>query len=77
MVHTLVTGANGFVAAHIIAELVSQDHTVTGSVRRTTAGEEVLADHPEWNGKVKFVTIKDYAIKGIWDNISRPIISIM
>jgi nucleoside-diphosphate-sugar epimerase len=67
MVHILVTGANGFVAAHVIAELVSQGHRVTGSVRRTVAGEEILAGHPEWKGKLKLVTIEDYATEGIWD----------
>jgi len=69
MPHTLVTGANAFVAAHVIAELISLGHTVTGSVRRATAGEDILAEHPEWKGKLDFVTIEDYATEGIWNEV--------
>jgi len=69
MPHTLVTGANAFVAAHVIAELVSLGHTVTGSVRRAAAGEGILTEHPEWKGKLDFVTIEDYATEGTWDDV--------
>ena len=69
MPHTLVTGANAFVAAHIIAGLIDQGHTVTGSVRRAASGEQVLAEHPEWKGKLDFVTVEDYAKEGVWDSV--------
>ena len=69
MPHTLVTGANSFVAAHIISKLIESGHTVTGSVRRSSAGEAILAQNPEWNGKLDFVEIADYAEAGIWDNV--------
>lgn len=69
MPHTLVTGANSFVAAHIIAELIAAGHTVTGSVRRPSAGDEVLALHPEWKEKLDFVAIEDYATDGVWDDL--------
>ena len=75
MPHTLVTGANSFVAAHVINTLIAEGHTVTGSVRRESAGESVLAEHPEWKGKLDFVKIEDYAADGIWDAVfkSKPI----
>lgn len=69
MPHTLVTGANSFVAAHIISRLISSGHTVTGSVRRTSAGYAILAEHPEWKGNFEFVEINDYAEAGIWDDV--------
>jgi nucleoside-diphosphate-sugar epimerase len=69
MPHTLVTGANSFVAAHVIDTLISQGHTVTGSVRRNSAGEAVLKEHPEWQGKLDFIEIEDYTIAGVWDSI--------
>jgi nucleoside-diphosphate-sugar epimerase len=69
MPHTLVTGANSFVAAHIINELISNRHTVTGIVRRTSAGDELLAENPDWVGKVDFVTVEDYAKEGAFDAI--------
>ncbi|KAJ5875611.1 NAD(P)-binding protein [Penicillium subrubescens] len=69
MPHTLVTGANSFVAAHIISALIASGHSVTGSVRRAAAGEEVLEWHPEWNEKFEYVVISDYADSGVWDEI--------
>jgi nucleoside-diphosphate-sugar epimerase len=68
MPHTLVTGANSFVASHIINELISQDHTVYGSLRRNSAGEAILKEHPEWKGKLEFVQIENYSVAGVWDN---------
>lgn len=67
MPHTLVTGANSFVAAHIINELIATGHTVTGSVRRVAAGEELLKEHPEWKEKLDFVVIEDYADQAALD----------
>jgi nucleoside-diphosphate-sugar epimerase len=69
MPHTLVTGANSFVAAHVIQKLISDGHNVTGSIRRAATGDEILAAHPEWKGKLDFVEIKDYAAPGAWDEI--------
>lgn len=69
MPHTLVTGGNSFVAAHVIKELIAAGHTVTGSVRRTSAGEAVLEEHPEWKGKLDFVLIEDYAEAGAFDPV--------
>lgn len=69
MPHTLVTGANSFVAAHIISKLISSGHTVTGSVRGASAGYAVLAENSEWKGKLEFVEIKDYAEANIWNDV--------
>jgi len=69
MPHTLVTGANSFVAAHIIGELITEGHTVTGTVRRTSAGESLVAEHPEWAGKLDFAVVEDYASEGAFDAI--------
>ena len=67
MPKTLLTGANGFVAAHIIDQLIAQGHTVTGSVRSASKGEQIIATHPEYAGKLDFVIVSDYAAKGTWD----------
>ncbi|KAI7266165.1 hypothetical protein KC343_g1275 [Hortaea werneckii] len=69
MPHTLVTGANSFVATYIIVELVSKGHTVTGIVRRASAGNELLANYPEWNNKFDFEVVEDYTRKGAFDGI--------
>jgi nucleoside-diphosphate-sugar epimerase len=69
MPHTLVTGANGFVAAHVIAELISNGHTVTGAVRRASAGEDLLAEFPQWKDNLDFVVIDDYANEAALDKL--------
>ncbi|KAI7152456.1 hypothetical protein KC349_g8972 [Hortaea werneckii] len=69
MPHTLVTGANSFVAAYIIVELITEGHTVTSVVRRSSAGDKLLADYPEWNGNFDFQVVEDYSRKGAFDAI--------
>jgi nucleoside-diphosphate-sugar epimerase len=43
-------------------------HKVVGSVRSPSKGTELLSIHPEWEGKVSFVTVPDYAKSGTWDS---------
>lgn len=69
MPHTLVTGANSFVGAYVIKALVEAGHDVTGAVRRSAAGNDLLAAHPEWKDKLSFVEVADYAVLGVWDAI--------
>ncbi|KAL6412526.1 hypothetical protein AUP68_03729 [Ilyonectria robusta] len=69
MPHTLVTGANSFVGVHVVKTLVEAGHTVTGSVRRAAAGEDVIAEHPEWKEKVDFIEVPDYAAPHAWDTV--------
>ncbi|KAI7211773.1 hypothetical protein KC333_g7486 [Hortaea werneckii] len=69
MPHTLVTGANSFVAAYIIERLIRTGHTVTGIARRSSMGHKFLADNPEWNGKLDFEFVEDYSKKSAFDAI--------
>jgi flagellar biosynthesis protein FliQ len=71
MPKTLITGANSFVAAQIIDQLIALGHFVVGSVRSSPKGDEILATHPEYAGKISFVTVSDYAKKGVWDEIMK------
>lgn len=66
---TLVTGANAFVAAHIINRLVQAGHRVTGTVRRAAAGEEILALHPEWKSQVEIAVVEDITVEASWDKL--------
>jgi nucleoside-diphosphate-sugar epimerase len=67
MPKTLLTGANGFFAAHVLDQLISQGHEVTGSIRSQSKGDEILARHPEYEGHLKFVIVSDYTLPGTWD----------
>ena len=42
---------------------------MTGAVRRSSAGSDLLAEHPEWVGKLDFVTVEDYTHEGAFDDI--------
>lgn len=68
MPNTLVTGANGFVAASILDELIKNGHKVTGSVRSPSKGQQILDTHPDWEGQLDFVTVSDYSAAGTWDS---------
>lgn len=69
MPSTLLTGANSFVSAHVIQALIDAGHDVTGTVRRASAGEEVLAFHPEWKDHLDLVVVEDLANQESWDAI--------
>ncbi|RMX94081.1 hypothetical protein D0868_12496 [Hortaea werneckii] len=55
--------------AYITAELISEGHTVTGVVRRSSAGDELLTNYQEWNGKFDFQVVEDYSRKGAFDAV--------
>ena len=65
---TLVTGANSFVAAPILTDLINEGHNVVGSVRRAAAGDAIVAGHPEWAGKFSYVVVSDLTDSSSWDN---------
>jgi hypothetical protein len=69
MPSTLLTGANSFVAAHILDRLISAGHHVTGSVRNASKGQQILDLHPDYAGHLDFVTVEDYAAEGAWDEV--------
>jgi nucleoside-diphosphate-sugar epimerase len=71
MPKTLITGANSFVAAQIIDQLINLGHDIVGSVRSSSKGDEILATHPEYTGQISFVTVADYEQKGTWDGIMK------
>ena len=70
MPHTLVTGANSFVAAHMINALVKAGHHVTGTVRKAASGDDVLALHPEWKSHLDFVVVEDITDEKSWEEAS-------
>ena len=69
MPSTLVTGANSFVAAHVIQALIREGHEVTGTVRRAAAGDEIFAFHPEWKEHLNIVVVEDLANQDSWDAV--------
>lgn len=69
MPSTLLTGANSFVAAHIIEALIKDGHEVTGTVRRAATGDDIFALHPEWKDHLDIVVVEDLANEESWDAV--------
>lgn len=69
MPFTLLTGANSFVAAHIIDSLIKAGHHVTGTVRRAASGDAVQTLHPEWKDSFDTVVVGDITDESSWDSV--------
>jgi uncharacterized protein YbjT (DUF2867 family) len=69
MPSTLLTGANSFVAAHVINALIEAGHHVTGTVRRSGVVDDIFAAHPEWKEHLDVVVVEDIANEGSWDEL--------
>jgi len=65
----LVTGASGFLASHILLQLLEQDYTVRGSVRNAPKGDhirKVLETHGADTSRLEFVELDLMHDQG-WD----------
>lgn len=64
MAKVLVTGASGFIAKHIVLQLLQNGHTVIGSLRSPKRQAEVrsaiashMAEDSDWQDRLLFVTL--------------------
>ncbi|KAJ6107984.1 NAD dependent epimerase/dehydratase [Penicillium sp. IBT 18751x] len=67
--HVLLTGANGFVASHILAILINHGYTVTATVRSQEKAEDVIRTHPSWKNKVNFAIVADFTTAKPFDHL--------
>lgn len=66
----LVTGANGFIASHILDQLLQLDYKVRGTVRAEAKGKWVqdYFDNKYGKGKLELVVVPDMGAKGAFDD---------
>ncbi|GKZ34822.1 hypothetical protein AbraIFM66950_005178 [Aspergillus brasiliensis] len=69
--HVILTGANGFVASHILSILIERGYTVTATVRSQAKANDIIDTHPSWKNAVKFVIVADFTSQGPFDDIFR------
>ncbi|KAJ5150846.1 NAD dependent epimerase/dehydratase [Penicillium canariense] len=67
--HVLLTGANGFVASHILAILIDRGYPVTVTVRSQEKADDIIKIHPSWKGKVEFAIVADFTSAKPFDHL--------
>ncbi|KAL4987277.1 hypothetical protein BDW68DRAFT_161434 [Aspergillus falconensis] len=68
MPKVLLTGGSGFIAAHVLDQLLERSFDVVTTVRSEEKGEKILAAHPNTpKEKLSYVIVKDVAQDGAFD----------
>jgi nucleoside-diphosphate-sugar epimerase len=65
----LLTGANGFVASHIVQGLIARNYHVVGTVRSEKKARDVIALHPSWKDHITWAYIADIGIADAYDEV--------
>ncbi|CAM1504551.1 Fc.00g021420.m01.CDS01 [Cosmosporella sp. VM-42] len=60
----LVTGATGFIGAHIVDTLLARGLKVRGATRSPAKGDAMIKARPQYDGKLDFVQIDDFEKPG-------------
>ncbi|OAQ62532.1 cinnamoyl-CoA reductase [Purpureocillium lilacinum] len=63
----LVTGASGFIAAHVVATLLRRGYNVRGTVRSEKSAVEVFRTHSQYPGRLSTAIVPDMAAPGAFD----------
>ncbi len=69
----LVTGASGFVAAHVLNEFLEHGYKVRGTVRSEESANKVRKTHAKYGDKLSFAIVKDVAAPGSFDEAVKDV----
>ncbi|RDW90699.1 SDR family oxidoreductase [Aspergillus mulundensis] len=70
MPKVLLTGGSGFIAAHVLDQLLERGFDVVTTVRSEEKGDKILAAHPNTpKEKLSYVIVKDVAQDGAFDDV--------
>lgn len=69
----LVTGANGFIAAHTIIALLDGGYQVRGTVRSKSSAETVRKTYSSYSNRFSAVVVPDLSVKNAFDEAVRDI----
>ncbi|KAF2635894.1 NAD(P)-binding protein [Massarina eburnea CBS 473.64] len=65
----LLTGANGFVASHILRGLVERNYHIVATVRSPAKAEELIKLHPTWKSNITFSYVTNITAPGAYDPV--------
>ena len=65
----LLTGGNGFIASHILAQLISAGYAVTATLRSPSKAQALLSTHPEWEHEVNFEYVPELTATNAFDGV--------
>jgi len=69
MTKVFLTGGSGFIAAHILEELLRRGHSVVATVRSAEKGEKILASHSSVSKDVlDYKVVEDISQPGAYDD---------
>lgn len=72
-----MTGATGFIGAHVVDELLRRGIKVRGTTRSLAKAQQMLRDRPEFVDNLEFHVINDLAVPGVFDEEAQDVDAII
>ncbi len=63
----LITGASGFIAAHIIENFLAAGYHIRGTIRSESTAQRIRDAHPKYQDALSFTVVPDIAVPGAFD----------